>query len=473
VGRHKRLRRFRKKEEEVNVTTVGDIFATKIGEQYGLKPVLAWQDILKMSGPEGQAELANACKAMWISVAGRAQSGDGAFRPAALAYTAFGKAILAEPGHGVRDGWRWEGVMTGVYVDRWNSLFGKFGQRSDVRDPVADSAGMFRLRTSTFLKSTQNMVNISHGGNGNTPVWFIASEWNPEPATIPARTKPADEPAAQQRAEQKLTPGEAGETRQPAAVVRKYACREVPCKERFDTQRERNIHELRHAAPAGEFPCRGPGCQIRYQSQIGRKSHELNQHPEILDEYYPLRCPAPGCNGRFSASNPQKSLRSHFGDGYHSFDRAQRDALVEHVLTGEPLRGFQWTANGLGNVASTTSTETAGKSVRVTTQPGGGSQAVVVGSTTAKPRLSKPGKQTQAGVEDTQRVSQSRAAVAAITPAPEFDAETAAIAYLTGIIQRADDAEAEVARLREQAAALEEDARLGRKFRTFMQQDSE
>lgn len=78
----------------------------------------------------------------------------------------------------------------------------------------ANEKEQYKRAVFAYLRATRNAVCAV---TGPPPVWWIRQEWNEDPSVTPA------EPTPRQRAEQKVTPQEAGEDRQPGEVTTRQA----------------------------------------------------------------------------------------------------------------------------------------------------------------------------------------------------------------------------------------------------------
>jgi hypothetical protein len=391
--------------------TIGEVFASQTE-----KPVPDWKTVLAMPRGDARQEAVAICaKAVWFRLSGMAVSGNTAFRPATLHVTALGEFRLgAEDDTDGVPGWHWDGIMSQILIQIWPSLYGKIGYRAQGTGPDSEvsQAINFRTEISQYARFTQNVCMISRaggktitkadGGLVNLPAWFVGRAWNPRPPVRPVTQHQPANPD-QQRKEAKITPEEAGETRQPEPVELRYACRMANClpyPKRFATAAQRDEHEGRHSkstrdgvprntpSTSANFTCRDRDCRIGYTSSGGRKNHEKIMHPAMAAKLYPVQCPL--CDVTVEIEGAATRLGHHFGSGTHgTLDVWTRQALVQYALTGKFPGGFEMPAGiSLAQASSKPATTAEAPSAAVSEPPAPTQATATATPVTATPAAS-------------------------------------------------------------------------------------
>jgi hypothetical protein len=308
-----------------------DITTVKLGET-----VPDWRDIIELTGEARARAIMEASHHVWMWVHARAQQGDKEFVPAGLAYTGGKARFAAEDEPGARQGWRWDGVFSNVYITLWPTLNGKLSGKS--ADPDTVAAGAFRGQVSSYLRRSKNAVNIYRGSHASsdpalrTPQWFIADTWDATPPPADHRpVKKASTEAGHAHIASKLTPKEAGEDRAPAPVVVEYTCRRG-CRQRFPSPEDRKAHEVatHQAQPAAQqerAPATCRFCAKVLSNSGNRYAHEKNMHPGLINhDIMPFRCFVENCGQQFTTS---RGLSIHLGTGgTHNLSSTVRKVLL-------------------------------------------------------------------------------------------------------------------------------------------------
>ena len=331
-----RIAKRKATKERGTMPTFADIATVRRGTD----PVPDWREIMDLGDEAHARAIAGAAHHVWMWVSARARQGDAEFSPANLAYIR-GKPVFSA-NESVRSGWRWDGVFTNVFVALWPSLNGKLGHNADTSDPDVLRARLFRGQVASYLKRSQNVVNVysgapkAHDPGMRIPKWFIAATWD---ATPPPRSPKSSSPkppgkaalAAEARAA-RLTPEEAGEDRAPAPVSVEYTCRKG-CADRFPDAAARKEHEdtvhRREAAapPAGRYPC--PVCGAPSTTSGNRRAHQKARHPETIRDL-PYQCKVPGCP---EAYDTRRGLSQHLGvNGPHVLTAPVRGAMITQAV---------------------------------------------------------------------------------------------------------------------------------------------
>jgi hypothetical protein len=289
----------------------GGLTFADVARASGAEPPGNWRDIMALPASAQASEVKKAARAVWLYMSNRARRGENGFAEAAIVQE--GEAYREKYGWARPDetsslpGYRWDGIFTNVYTDLWPSLHGLLGSKNKNKTKDQVLAADFRIKVSAFLKHAQNVVCIYNGGldpSTGSPQWFIRGEWNDDPVPFtPLKVREAT------RAESRLTPEQAGETREPEPVSTGWACRIARCLYvgTFKDQGQRDAHE-RHDWHDDGWRCRDSTCARElapFSSQTNRNAHERNVHPGNHD-LLPFECAS--CHERYQT---QRGLAEH------------------------------------------------------------------------------------------------------------------------------------------------------------------